>query len=1278
MRPFRRLSVITAALALLTSAYAPAGVHGSFKNRTVPTIQALRGGSVNHSSNIQFWQTNYGELFLDISVANGKSGTFWPRGYGFSYIFGGGFWFGAQKNGVKHVLVGYNPYNGGSWFQPGSVASAQTFYDSVKSSLIGKGRYPNESDNAYGQKFTIYYGTDFDKLSGRPKDASKKLSNWPIWDTSPDDNVYVGVNHYFGEYVDDIAKRDTSVYPIRYITKVTSRYDSVSQKTIYDTTVFQKGGPAFISEEDMFTVVNDMDTTYFAQKSNGRFYPLKCEVQRTIYSWGSEVNKNYVFIVYKIFNRSNSILDSCWLAPVMDADIGSAANDEDGFYNTDPTMNLALQWSDKEANVPLSTAVQAYPGVIGMDFLESPAVYKRGEVADSLIGTIKPGIHPNSEQLGLVRFKRWKINEDPTDDDARYAFMASNVRDTAPNPPEYSDKRFLMGTGPFRLMPGQSAQVVVGLMIARDSARGDFSVDASKDAAVALDRRAQVVYDSNFRVPVPPQEPTFTSVTPLSGGTFVRWDTLSEFSFDPISTGMDFLGYRLYRGRRDLVGDNGTTLYDKDKNPYGYKLVKEWKLSDLDSVTFQSINNALPSDNATAAVRQQYYQMLNMYMDSLTNHHTYYDFGDDNHDGQVTDEEKLINDVDYYYWIAAFDQGDQANGISSQQTTGKVGQSKTRVHPVSSYAGDQSTYQVLSPQGMLGGLSDFKWRVQNQEVINQLLAGDTLSVQFTPHMFDYPGVYRVYGLDMRVRDDQKAVDVTYPYYYYRFPAIYSTSYATGPNVPMYTITDTTKIAAMRYGQDGSTVYALHNGGLLRSNDTSFAPNQFLLNAIEHSMNYSFYEVVSQRSFGDSVVFYDTTIIKHTTTGLSDTTYATRKQVVYNPKWVLLPYQLALPQYLYKQRGPMFVDVTATKLGTDSVYRHISKIIQDSTLIGDYPFNVLQGSDTVAMYWDNTGSLAFDSSADNGQYDYILEFTQGGVEQRTVKGVDYNVPYLNVNVRGEQIYTVNVNGVDSVVRIVYNLVPGDSVTTDLAAGQWTMEPLIWHFGPNSNTDAGRNKQYVGYDFSKGTTPNKYYLTAHGSAPGDTNTLAFVNRVRLGGMTVFLDSALKMLNRFSRDNFPGMFMRPSATDMKVGSAVRIRYVGGSLGMPTPGASFKTVFTPSVPQGDSSKVTASQLANVHVWPNPYIIGNSVDPNAPGLQKPSYNDRLVFNHLPPICKISIFNVAGELIRTINHNGGSEEYWDLLSEGRQRVGSQLIVAQVESTNGEKVILKIAVIVQGR
>src|SRR5579872_6326010 len=159
------------------------------KNIAIPHIQALRAVNLNTQSNIEFWQTNFCELFLDLSITNGRSGTWWPRDSAFPYIFGGGAWFGALKNGMHHVLVGYNPSSGRSWFQPGTVAAAQSFFDSVRLSPAGVGRYPAESDNSFGSQYPVFFSTQYDPVTGLPLNPGAGLPPWPIWDTDPDTTV---------------------------------------------------------------------------------------------------------------------------------------------------------------------------------------------------------------------------------------------------------------------------------------------------------------------------------------------------------------------------------------------------------------------------------------------------------------------------------------------------------------------------------------------------------------------------------------------------------------------------------------------------------------------------------------------------------------------------------------------------------------------------------------------------------------------------------------------------------------------------------------------------------------------------------------------------------------------------------------------------------------------------------------------------------------------------------------------------------------------------------
>ncbi len=77
----------------------------------------------------------------------------------------------------------------------------------------------------------------------------------------------------------------------------------------------------------------------------------------------------------------------------------------------------------------------------------------------------------------------------------------------------------------------------------------------------------------------------------------------------------------------------------------------------------------------------------------------------------------------------------------------------------------------------------------------------------------------------------------------------------------------------------------------------------------------------------------------------------------------------------------------------------------------------------------------------------------------------------------------------------------------------------------------------------------------------------------------------------------------------------------------------------------------------------------------------RLRFINLPSSCTIRIFNLNGELVRTILHidtevpeqgptvpnNLGGDEWWDLLSDNRQLVASGIYIFHIESNVGEQI-----------
>ncbi|MFZ0389802.1 MAG: hypothetical protein WAN36_05035, partial [Calditrichia bacterium] len=112
--------------------------------------------------------------------------------------------------------------------------------------------------------------------------------------------------------------------------------------------------------------------------------------------------------------------------------------------------------------------------------------------------------------------------------------------------------------------------------------------------------------------------------------------------------------------------------------------------------------------------------------------------------------------------------------------------------------------------------------------------------------------------------------------------------------------------------------------------------------------------------------------------------------------------------------------------------------------------------------------------------------------------------------------------------------------------------------------------------------------------------------------------------------------------------------------------------VKTGGIYEVTESgeeELKQIRVVPNPYIVraGWEVNENSHKLQ---------FINLPSICTIRIFNVAGELVQTLDHDNlyNGTRNWDLRTSNRQEAAPGLYIWVVNTPNGKKEMGKFTII----
>lgn len=106
---------------------------------------------------------------------------------------------------------------------------------------------------------------------------------------------------------------------------------------------------------------------------------------------------------------------------------------------------------------------------------------------------------------------------------------------------------------------------------------------------------------------------------------------------------------------------------------------------------------------------------------------------------------------------------------------------------------------------------------------------------------------------------------------------------------------------------------------------------------------------------------------------------------------------------------------------------------------------------------------------------------------------------------------------------------------------------------------------------------------------------------------------------------------------------------------------------------EITQSLLEKIKVVPNPYVVSSLYEPEFGELRREPLR-QIQFINLPSDCKIYIFTIDGDLIKTLYHNSNSgTATWDLRTESGRELVTGIYVYVVEAY-GEKYLNRFAVI----
>ena len=405
--------------------------------------------------------------------------------------------------------------------------------------------------------------------------------------------------------------------------------------------------PAIIGDQSIWWVMNDRGGEHLGAESP----PIGLEVHVMAFAFNSAGDVgNMTFYKYDLFYKGTEPFTDVHMAIFSDPDLG---NYQDDWVGSDTLRGIGYVWNSDEDDEG-SDGYGSPPPAAGYDFFQGPVVPAPGDSA-----LVNGAYIHDFRNLGMTSYTFYNngggVTEDPRSAKDHYNYMRGNWKDDRciteggngrdfsdectsymfPGDPgtsdetcqywsecnsdgagtdiEAADRRFVMGTGPFTINPGDYQQIVYGLVWARGVDRFD-----SVQKLFAADELAQAAYDINFDLPSAPNAPDVTA-TPLDGSVILEWSNspqsnnflesyVVEDPFRPEDNNLvRFEGYTVYQYEHaaDEVGQ-AVAVYDI---PNGVTRIVEGPLGEPSSVTLDATDRGV-----------QTYHLAQ----GLTNYETYY------------------------------------------------------------------------------------------------------------------------------------------------------------------------------------------------------------------------------------------------------------------------------------------------------------------------------------------------------------------------------------------------------------------------------------------------------------------------------------------------------------------------------------------------------------------------------------------------------------------------------------------------------------------------------
>ena len=393
--------------------------------------------------------------------------------------------------------------------------------------------------------------------------------------------------------------------------------------------------PEFVGDEVLWCVSNDLDAsrTTFTYGT----LPMGLEQQTTVFAFNRTGDLgDMVFKKYKLINKGTLTLKDMIIGYWSDTDLGFAGDDYTG---CDTVLSLGYTYNgDNDDNGFYGTT----PAADGYDFFQGPVVPAGATDSAKFLGGWRKGFknlpmtaftfyinnqafdYPDPDlgvAAGSVQFYNYLSGFrgdgapfiDPnTGEEVKFVLAGDPVGGTGwyegpgwPGGPTPDDRRHVMCSGPFDMAPGDTQEVVVGILITRAADPIASIVDLKRK-----DNAAQIAYNLDFKLTPVPQNPVTSAFTSDAKITLLWEDNAESYDEgDPLiyGFGLDdttytFEGYRVWQFS-DNAGSDPVLLdvFDLNNNVTeipDFELLNEgvahYKIIDFDEINKSPLFNARP------------------------------------------------------------------------------------------------------------------------------------------------------------------------------------------------------------------------------------------------------------------------------------------------------------------------------------------------------------------------------------------------------------------------------------------------------------------------------------------------------------------------------------------------------------------------------------------------------------------------------------------------------------------------------------------------------------